>query len=174
MLRDRIKVQTLSCAALDRRHSFRERVRTSTPSQIFRYGGRSQRVRVIGSECKEDALTFARHGEFFVAQAARKGRTEVSTKHLNSAELTAIRQAKQLRRRGGIEETEFHQKFDANALGIDEEIGRTLKRADCPPRVHGPSSGSPATKSRPRRAGGLAMFSFVWRRVHTRMCARET
>ena len=35
------------------------------------------------------------HGESCVVQSARKGRTEVSAKHLNSEELTTIRQAKQ-------------------------------------------------------------------------------
>ena len=36
---------------------------------------------------KKDAPAFAMHSESFVAQAARKGRMEVSTKHLNSEEL---------------------------------------------------------------------------------------
>ena len=37
---------------------------------------------------RKDALASAMHGESYVAQAARKERTEVSTKQMNSEELT--------------------------------------------------------------------------------------
>ena len=52
---------------------------------------------------RKDALAFAAHGEAFVAQATRKGRTEISSKQLNSKEWTAIREAQNWVRNAVVE-----------------------------------------------------------------------
>ena len=112
----------------------------------------------------------AMHGGSHVAEAARKGRTEVSTKHLNSEELTTSRQAKQTRvqklgarrrRRGRMKERDAHQNSNANALGIDEEVVRALQSAYCRPRVSRILIWLTCDETRPPRVAGLAMFSSV-------------
>ena len=71
---------------------FRKRVSTipsaSSQSSVVK-GGLNVFVSFdLNSE--RDTLVFAMHSESFVAQPAQKGHTEVSTKHLNFEELTAL------------------------------------------------------------------------------------
>ena len=86
----------------------------------------------------KDGVASVTHGDAFVAQAARKGLRDVSTKQLNSEELTALRGAKQIavqnwvRNGRGIDAGgSTHQKSHADASGVDEQIGRALQSAPC-------------------------------------------
>ena len=85
---------------------------------------------------RSDALAFATH-EASVAQAVRKGRTEVSTDRLNSEGLTG--KTNRSADVGAWRCRRTHQKSHADALGDDEEIGRALPSVPCFSRVHGPS-----------------------------------
>ena len=80
-----------------RKTVFRKRVTTvpSTSSQSPDMEGGLSVFVSFDLNSRKDALVLAMHGESCVSQAARKERTEISTKHLNSEDLTTTRQAKQ-------------------------------------------------------------------------------
>ena len=76
--------------------AFRKRLMStpSLPCQPQDIEGGLSVFLLFDKNSRKDALAFATRGEAFVAQAARKGRTEVSTKQLDSKELTALRETK--------------------------------------------------------------------------------